>query len=82
MHRLRYTLRWIAVVGFFPVVALALVCVTLLHPITSLRSKFHPSLHLWMSVMDWVKGIPIGYTYWERYHAPRMLDAIEVHHDE
>jgi hypothetical protein len=33
-------------------------------------------------VMDWVKGIPMGYTYWVQYHAPSMLDEIAVHHDE
>jgi hypothetical protein len=82
MHRLRFTLCWTAVVVCFPVILLALVCVTLLHPITSLKSRFHPSLHLWMSVMDWVNGIPIGYSYWVQYHAPSMLDEIEVHHDE
>lgn len=40
------------------------------------------ALRLWMSVMDWVKGIPVGYSYWEQYEAPVMLDEIVVHHDE
>jgi hypothetical protein len=35
-----------------------------------------------MSVMDWVRGIPIGYSYWVRYDAPSMLDEIVVHHEE
>ncbi len=39
-------------------------------------------LRLWMSVLDWMKGIPIGYTYWVQYQAPAMLDEIAVHHDE
>jgi hypothetical protein len=82
VHRLRITVHWIAVVVCFPVIVLALVCVTLLHPIASLRSRFRPSLHLWMSVMDWVRGIPIGYSYWVRYDAPSMLDEIVVHHEE
>ncbi len=37
---------------------------------------------LWMNVCDWVKGIPVGYSYWEQYEAPVMLDQIVVHHDE
>jgi hypothetical protein len=32
--------------------------------------------------MDWSRGIPVGYSYWEQYEAPLMLDEIEVHHDE
>jgi hypothetical protein len=31
---------------------------------------------------DWANGIPVGYSYWERYLAPAMLDQIVVHHHE
>jgi hypothetical protein len=82
MLRLRISLRMLAVAVCFPAFVLVIACVTLLHPITSLRTKFHSSLRLWMSVMDWVKGVPIGYTYWVQYHAPSMLDEIAVHHDD
>ena len=82
MHRLTYSLRLLAVVVSFPVIVLVIACATLLHPITSLKTRFHTSLRIWMSVMDWIKGIPIGYTYWVQYHAPSMLDEIAVHHDE
>ena len=82
MLRLTYTLRLCAVVVSFPVIVLVIAYATLLHPITSLKTKFHTSLRLWMSVMDWIEGIPIGYTYWVQYHAPAMLDEIAVHHDE
>jgi len=82
MLRLTCTLRLCAVVVSFPVIGLVIACATLLHPITSLKTKFHTSLRLWMSVMDWIEGIPIGYTYWVQYHAPAMLDEIAVHPDE
>ena len=82
MHHVRLALRMFAVAVSFPVIILVIACTTLLHPRTSLRSRFRRSLRLWMSVMDWVKGIPIGYSYWVQYHAPSMLDEIEVHHDE
>jgi len=82
MHRLTFTLRLLAVVVSSPVIVLVIAFATLLHPITSLKTKFHTSLRIWMSVMDWIKGIPIGYTYWVQYHAPSMLDEIAVHHDE
>ena len=82
MHRLTCTLRLIAVVMSSPVIVLVIAVATLLHPITSLKTRFHTSLRIWMSVMDWIKGIPIGYTYWVQYHAPSMLDEIAVHHDE
>ncbi len=65
-----------------PAIVLVIVCATLFSPIASARGKLHTSLRLWMSVLDWVKGIPIGYTYWEQYQAPAMLDEIAVHHDE
>jgi hypothetical protein len=82
MLRLTYSLRLFAVAVSLPVIVLVIAYATLLHPITSLKTKFHTSLRLWMSVMDWIKGIPIGYTYWVQYEAPSMLDEIVVHHDE
>ena len=82
MHRLTFSLRLLAVVVSLPVIVLFIACATLLHPMTSLKATFHTPIRLWMSVMDWVKGIPIGYSYWVQYHAPSMLDEIEVHHDE
>jgi hypothetical protein len=82
MHRLTYSLRLLAVVVSSPVIVLVIAVATLLHPIASVKTRFHTSLRIWMSVMDWVKGIPIGYTYWVQYHAPSMLDEIAVHHDE
>lgn len=80
--RLRSTLRTIAVVVAMPVILLVLLGATFLHPVASLRTKFHPALRLWMSVLDWMRDIPIGYTYWVQYQAPVMLDEIVVHHDE
>jgi hypothetical protein len=82
MHRLTSSLRIAAVVVCFPVIALVIAGATLLHPIASLKTKFHTSLRIWMSVMDWMRDIPIGYTYWVQYHAPSMLDEIVVHHDD
>ena len=82
MHRLTFFLRVLAVTVSFPVIVLVIAGATLLHPITSMKTKFHTTLRLWMSVMDWIKGIPIGYTYWVQYQAPSMLDEIAVHHDE
>jgi len=82
MHRLTFSLRLLAVVVSLPVIVLFIACATLLHPMTSLKATFHTPIRLWMSVMDWIKGIPIGYSYWEQYLAPTMLDEIAVHHDE
>jgi hypothetical protein len=81
-YRLRFALRMIAVAVSFPVIVLVIVCATLFHPIASVKGKFHASLRLWMSVLDWMKGIPIGYTYWVQYQAPAMVDEIAVLHDE
>jgi hypothetical protein len=80
--RLRFALRLVAVAVILPVIVLVIVCATLFHPIASQRGKIHTSLRLWMSVLDWMKGIPIGYTYWVQYQAPAMVDEIAVLHDE
>ena len=80
--RLLTALRMIVVAVMFPAIVLGILCATLFHPVASVRGKFHTSLRLWMSVLDWVKGIPIGYTYWVSFQAPAMLDEIAVHHDE
>lgn len=80
--RLFTALRVLAVAVSFPAIVLVILCSTLFHPIAPMRGKFRTALRLWMSVLDWVKGIPIGYTYWVSFEAPTMLDAITVHHDE
>ena len=80
--RLRSTLRAIAVVVAMPAILLVILGAILLHPVIAVRTKFHPALRVWMSVLDWMRDIPIGYTYWVRYQASVMLDEIVVHHDE
>jgi hypothetical protein len=82
MHRLSFSLRVLAAAVSLPAIVLVIACSILLHPIASLKTKFHTPIRLWMSVMDWIKGIPIGYSYWVQYQAPMMLDEIAVHHEE
>ena len=82
MSRYRFVLRYTAVVLAFPAIALVIAGAVLLHPVNAVRTNFRVALRLWLNVMDWVKEIPIGYTFWVRYQAPLMLDAIEVHHDD
>ena len=79
--RLSHTLRMFAVAVSFPAIVLVILCATLLHPITPPKSRYHTALRLWLNVLDWIRDIPIGYTYWVRYQAPEMLDQIVVHHD-
>jgi len=82
MGRLYLYFRLLAVVLTFPVVVVYIAIATLVHPITAIRNRFRTALRIWMSVLDWIKGIPVGYSYWEQYEAPSMLDEIAVHHDE
>ncbi len=82
MRRVYLTLRLLAVVLACPVIALYILAATLLHPIAAVRNRCRTALRLWMSVLDWVKGIPVGYSYWEQYQAPIMLDEIVVHHED
>ena len=81
-YRLLYALRMLAVAVTLPAIVLVILGATLFRPIASVRGNSHTALRLWMSVLDWVKGIPIGYTYWVSFEAPAMLDEIVVHHDE
>ena len=80
--RLRSTLRLFVVAVSLPAIVLVILSATLLRPIDSTKGRFHTALRLWLNVLDWVKGIPIGYTYWVTYQAPVMLDEIAVHHDD
>lgn len=82
MRRLQFCLRLVAVAVACPFIIAYITAITLLHPVQAVLHHFHTPLRLWMSVTDWVKGIPVGYSYWERYQAPVMLDEIEVHHDD
>jgi len=82
MVRLVRTLRLLAVVTASPLVVSYIVLATLLHPVEAFQRPFRRPLRLWMNVVDWVKGIPVGYSYWVRYQAPAMLDEIAVHHHE
>jgi len=82
MQRLYLCLRVLLVVLASPAILAYIAVATLLHPIVAIRNRFRTALRLWMSVLDWVRGIPMGYSYWEQYEAPPMLDEIVVHHDE
>ena len=84
MPRLYFCLRLFVVAAFSPVIAvyiLAMAGIRLVAP-SYRRRRTREVLRLWMSVVDWVKGIPVGYSYWVQYQAPVMLDEIAVHHDE
>jgi len=90
MPRLYFCLRMLAVALASPAIAIYIVGATLFHAIWALGRTSRPArvsgaragLRIWLSVLDWIKGIPVGYSYWVRYEAPVMLDEIEVHHDE
>ena len=90
MARLYFCLRLFAVLVAFPAILLYIAAATLLHAAGAfvgssryIRSSFmRVPLRLWMNVLDWVKQLPVGYSYWEQYEAPVMLDEIAVHHDE
>jgi hypothetical protein len=90
MPRLYFALRLLAIAIAFPVIALYIAGATLLNAVLALNprpraariSSLRLPLRMWLSVMDWTKGIPVGYTYWEQYEAPLMLDEIAVHHDD
>ena len=82
MSRLYFCLRLVAVAVAFPAILLYILAVTLVRSIRAFRSGLRTPLRVWMGVLDWAKGIPVGYSYWEQYEAPIMLDEIVVHHDE
>jgi hypothetical protein len=82
MRRFHLYLRLLVVVLAFPAILVYIAVATLIHPVTAFRNRFRTALRLWMSVVDWIKGVPVGYSYWEQYEAPTMLDEIAVHHDE
>ena len=87
MPRLYPCLRAIAVAIALPVIALYAGAAMLLHAARSLARTqqagiLHVPLRVWMSLLDWIKGLTVGYSYWEQYQAPLMLDEIAVHHEE
>ena len=82
MPRLYFCLRLIAVALAVPVIVAYILIAVLLHPVIAIRKGTHVPLRIWMSVMDWARGIPVGYSFWVQYEAPAMLDEIAVHHDE
>ena len=82
MVRLVYSLRLLAVIVVSPILLLGMVIACLLHPVDTIRRPLQRPLRLAMNVSDWAKGLPVGYSYWERYQAPAMLDEIAVHHED
>ena len=82
MVRLVLILRFVAVVVVSPIVLLCIVVASLFHPVNTFRHPLQLPLRFAMNVGDWVKGLPLGYSYWERYQAPAMLDEIAVHHED
>ena len=85
MPRLYFYLRLVAVAIASPMIAVYILAVAGVRFINAAHRggrRTREVLRLWMSVGDWVKGIPVGYSYWEQYEAPVMLDEIVVHHDD
>jgi hypothetical protein len=85
MPRLYFCLRLVAVAVAIPFIGMYVLACAVAHLLGFSRQGTRPArvaLRQWMSVCDWVKGIPVGYSYWEQYEAPVMLDQIVVHHDD
>jgi hypothetical protein len=82
MPRLYFCLRLLAVAVAFPAILLYMLLATAAHPVAAFRLRFRVPLRIWMGALDWAKGIPVGYSYWEQYEAPTMLDEIVVHYDD
>ena len=82
MQRLQLHARLLAVVLASPAILVYLAVVALAGLVGSASARSWTPLRSWMSVMDWVKGIPVGYSYWEQFEAPSMVDEIAVHHDD
>ncbi len=82
MPRLYFCLRLLAVAMAFPAILLYIAAVTLVRCFHGWRNGMRTPLRIWMGILDWAKGIPVGYSYWEQYEAPIMLDEIVVHHDD
>ena len=82
MPQLYFYLRLLALAVAFPAILLYILVVTAVRCLRSFRSGLRTPLRVWMGALDWAKGIPVGYSYWEQYEAPSMLDEIVVHHDE
>jgi len=82
MPHLYFFLRLFAIAVAFPAILLYMVMATLLRLVFQDGRGRRTPLRIWMNVLDWAKGIPVGYSYWEQYEAPIMLDEIVVHHDE
>ncbi|MGC2111793.1 MAG: hypothetical protein WA655_19915 [Candidatus Korobacteraceae bacterium] len=82
MPRLYFVLRLLAIALAFPVIVLYMIVATAAHPVAAFRGRLRTPLRIWMGVLDWARAIPVGYSYWEQYEAPSMLDEIVVHHDD
>jgi hypothetical protein len=82
MVRVVCILRLLAVLVVSPIILVCIVVASLLHPVDTVRHPAQWALRISMNVADWVKGLPVGYSYWERYQAPAMLDEIAVHHED
>ena len=81
MSHLYFCLRLLVIAIAFPVILLCLAAAFFLHPVDGIRNGGRAPLRLWMNVLDWGKGNPVGYSYWEQFQAPAMLDEIAVQHD-
>lgn len=82
MVRVVCILRILAVLVVSPIILVCIVVASLLHPADTVRHPAQWALRISMNVADWVKDLPVGYSYWERYQAPAMLDEIAVHHED
>jgi hypothetical protein len=82
MQRLYFYSRLLVVVLAFPAILVYIALLTAHDLLDSSPAWSRTPLRLWMSVADWAKNIPVGYSYWEQFEAPSMVDEIAVHHDD
>ncbi len=80
MSHLYLSLRLLAIAVAFPFILLCIAAAFLRHPLDCLLRGGRAPLRVWMNVLDWAKGDPVGYSYWEQFQAPAMLDEITVQH--
>jgi hypothetical protein len=82
MSRLSFCLRLLAIAVAFPAIVVYMLAATARYCVAGGRAGLRTPLRIWLNLLDWARGIPVGYSYWEQYEAPIMLDEIVVHHDE
>lgn len=57
-------LRTMLVIAASPFIFMLIAMLTCMRPLSAYKDGFRGPERMWSDVMDWARGLPVGFSYW------------------